>query len=261
MTAVDIRERLLDVTADLLAAAPSADVSTRAVAAAAGVSESVVRQHFADDAGLLAATVDNVYRRHLTAHEATVGSADPMADLRAGWDHQVAFAVAHPAIYRLLFAGPATATPKAVEESFQSLSALLTRCAEVGRLRVSVPVAARMVLAANVGVALSQIARPAQYPDEAVSDRLRDAVHAAVITPEAIRSSVSVEEDQWDTEWEAEEPAPESVDPVEVVIASPPTGMLAFQVQRNYPSALSSAETDALQATLDRAAENGSYTD
>src|SRR6187549_3929338 len=115
MTAVDTRERLLDVTAGLLAASPTADVSTSEVSAAADVSESVVRQHFADESELLTAVVEHVYRRDLTSQEATVGSADPMADLRAAWDHQVAFAVANPAVYRLLFASPLTATTKAVE--------------------------------------------------------------------------------------------------------------------------------------------------
>ena len=255
MTVVDIRERLLDVTADLLAASPTADVSTGEVSAAAGVSESVLREHFADAAELLAAVVDHVYRRDLTSLEATVPSADPMADLRAGWDNQVAFAVANPAVYRLLFASPLMANPKAVEESFQSLSALLARCAAVGRLRVSVPVAARMVMAANVGVALSQITRPAQYPDDAVSARLRDAVHASVITPEAGRAPLEV--DEWDAQWDGEEPDEEEADAVELVQA-PPTGVLAMQVQRTWPSALSVAEAEALQATLDRAADNGS---
>lgn len=43
-----------------------------------------------------------------------------------------------------------------------------------------------MVMSANVGVALMLVARPATFADPGMSRRVRDAVHASVLTHEAM---------------------------------------------------------------------------
>lgn len=55
---MDAREKILEAAAGLLAEAPVADVSTRAVCEAAGVGAPMLYRLFGDKAGLLAAVVD-----------------------------------------------------------------------------------------------------------------------------------------------------------------------------------------------------------
>lgn len=54
----------------------------------------------------------------------------------------------------------------------------------MGRLRLTPDPAAQMVMSANVGMALMLVARSATFGDASVSRRGRDAVHAAVFTPD-----------------------------------------------------------------------------
>lgn len=44
--------------------------------------------------------------------------------------------------------------------------------------------AAQMIMSSTTGVALMLVSRPADFPDAGVSERVRDAVHAAVFTPD-----------------------------------------------------------------------------
>ena len=245
---MDTRERVLEVTADLLAASPTADISTRAVCEAAGIGAPLIYRQFGDKDGLLAAVVDHAFGQYLAGKRVAEASDDPVADLRRGWDLHSAFALAQPNIYRLMFSARVTAAPEAVQESFQLLQAVLERCAAAGRLRVSVPTAARMVMAANVGVALSLIARPAQYPDDGVSTWMRDAVFAAVLT----------DGDPADQDPAGRDPARlvDGVRPGDAASAASAAATLGARLKSAPSGVLSPAESSLLSEWLDRIADS-----
>ncbi|MCX5136524.1 hypothetical protein OOK06_31145 [Streptomyces sp. NBC_00340] len=64
---------------------------------------------------------------------------------------------------------------------FDLLVAELVRCAAVGALKVDPRIAAELILSANVGLALNQIATPSLFDDPTVSHLMRDAVFARVL--------------------------------------------------------------------------------
>ncbi|MGW5715456.1 TetR/AcrR family transcriptional regulator [Amycolatopsis sp. NPDC003865] len=175
---MDVRTRILEAAAELLAR--SGEFSTRAVCEAAGVGAPALYRQFGDKEGLLAAVVDHAFEAYLAGKRAAKPSGDPVRDLRDGWDNHVAFAVAHPSHYRLLYAGLST-PPGAAAEAHGLLLAVLERCAAAGRLKVPPPLAAQMVMAANAGVALSMITRPELYPDQEFSVRVRESVLSGVL--------------------------------------------------------------------------------
>jgi len=181
---VNAKTRILEAAAELLASSPIADVSTRAVCEAAGVGAPALYRQFGDKEGLLSAVVDHGFEQYLSVKRAAKPSPDPVRDLRDGWDSHVAFALAQPNYYRLMYSPAMVTPPQAAAEAHRLLTVVLERCAAAGRLRLSPDVAAQMIMSANVGVALSLITRPAIYTDPEVSTRVRDAVHAAILTPE-----------------------------------------------------------------------------
>ncbi|MDY7528969.1 MULTISPECIES: TetR/AcrR family transcriptional regulator [unclassified Cryobacterium] len=179
------RSVIIDATAELLAQSPGGDISTRAVCEAAGVQQPVIYRLFGDKEGLLAATVDQVWDQYLGMKRAAEESADPLSDLRAGWDSHNAFALAQPNAYRLLFGSGSVAKAESANEAMRLLQSVLERLAAQGRLRVAPEIAARVVMAANTGVALALILRPALYPDPAISSIMRDIVLGGLVSDTA----------------------------------------------------------------------------
>ena len=96
---------LLDAAADLLAEHGSVDgVSLRAVASAAGVSPMAVYNHFEDKTALMTAAVDHCWSEFSAAlGEAYLAAEDPSARLRDAGSAYVAFALAQPGKYAVLF--------------------------------------------------------------------------------------------------------------------------------------------------------------
>lgn len=182
---MDTRTRILDAAELLLNESPDGDIATRAVCEAAGVGAPVLYRHFGDKNGLLAAVVDHGFDRYLATKRAAAPSQDPVTDLRNGWDTHVAFALAHPAVYRLMYSPAFAAMPNAAHEALGLLRQVLERCAEVGRLTVDPAAAAQAVMAANIGVALSMVTQPDTYVDPGLSPRVRDAVHASILNAAA----------------------------------------------------------------------------
>lgn len=175
------RAAIIEAAADLLAQSPSGDISTRAVCEAAGVQQPALYRLFGDKEGLLAATVDHVWDEYLGMKRAAERSADPLEDLRSGWDSHTRFALAHPNAYRLLFGSGAVARAESAAEAMRLLREVLDRLAAHGRLRLDPEAAARVVMAANTGIALAMILRPELYADATASTMLRDIVLGALV--------------------------------------------------------------------------------
>ncbi|WP_436535355.1 TetR/AcrR family transcriptional regulator [Actinoplanes sp. HUAS TT8] len=182
-----LRVALIEAAERQLAASADGDIATRAVCDEVGVTQPVLYRLFRDKRGLLAAVAEagsQRYARHKLDLEQT---GDPVADLYAGWDDHMAFAAANPALYRLMFT-----TSAAHQRILDLLEAALVRVAAAGALRMTPRQAARLILPANIGVALARIAHPALYDDADQSHRMRDAVFAAVLTePAAPAGAVS----------------------------------------------------------------------
>jgi AcrR family transcriptional regulator len=163
----------------------------------AGVGAPMLYRLFGDKAGLLAAVVDRGFEQYLASKRAARPSADPVEDLKSGWDNHMRFALEHPSHYRLMYSPELAVPPAAAQEAHDLLHAILERCAAQGRLTVPPALATRMIMSANVGAALSMLTRPEQYADVKFSQRLRDAVLDSVTRPadtgtEAAREDTSV---------------------------------------------------------------------
>lgn len=172
---------MLQVAELQLAASSENDVSTRAVCEAVGVGQPVLYRLFGDKAGLMKALVDHGYDRFIERKRHLAITDDPVADLRAGWNDHIAFAVENPAIYRLMFSptlGPQISAPRAL---LDLLTGTLERCAQAGVLLVSPALAAQRIRAACTGVALAILSRPDLYSDPDLSDSVRDSVFASCI--------------------------------------------------------------------------------
>ncbi|MFC4858618.1 hypothetical protein [Actinophytocola glycyrrhizae] len=100
--------------------------------------------------------------------------ADPVATLRASWDHHVRFGLANPNHYAL--------TSTLIPTAEKLLTALLNEIARQGRLRTAPELAAKQLVAANVGATLSLLAGDR---DSGWSDQLRDTLTGAVVTDTA----------------------------------------------------------------------------
>jgi AcrR family transcriptional regulator len=179
---MDTRTKLLRAAEKLLNASPDGEVTTREVCEAAGVGQPVLYRQFGDKTGLLRALVDYGFDRYLATKRARAPSEDPIADLRQGWDTHIAFALDHPALYRLMFSPSFESVPDAAGEAMDILHGVLVRCAEAGRLAVEVELAAQMIMSANVGVALSLITQPDRYAHAELSRRVRDAIHQELLS-------------------------------------------------------------------------------
>jgi AcrR family transcriptional regulator len=178
------RERIVRATADLLARDGRAGVSTRAISSLAGVQPPTIYRQFGDLEGLLDEVTSLGYARYLENKLALLPTDDPVDDLRRGWDLNLQFALANPALYTLMHAGSRRgARSPAARRAAELLLGLIERIAEAGRLRVSVETAASMIHACGLGVALSLIEDGARAGDIRLSELTREAIIGGITTP------------------------------------------------------------------------------
>ncbi len=181
----DTRERIVRSAAALLAAGGRDAVSSRAVAAAAGVQAPTIYRLFGDMRGLLDAVIGVTLSAYVREKAGGERAGDPVEDLRHGWDLNIAFGLANPAIYQLMYGDPRPgAALSAVVEGGELLRALVARVAEAGRLRVGVDRAVQMIRAAGSGVTLTLIGTAPAERDPALSTTTREAILAAIIADE-----------------------------------------------------------------------------
>lgn len=180
----DVKKRqILEVAAGILEREGAQAVSTRSVAAAAGIRAASLYQLFGDKDGLLAALAIHAFDIYLAEKQALTQTDDPVADMRRGWDAHVDFGLRHPAFYLLMYGTDRPGRrPPAADEAADLLLKFLDRAAAAGRLRVPPALAARLLLAAITGVTLSLIGVPAEARDPEISARMRDTVVGSLTT-------------------------------------------------------------------------------
>ena len=171
--------------ADLLVDGGREAVTTRAVAAAAGVQAPTIYRKFGDMRGLLNEVASYGFSTYLREKAMRERQEDPVEELRRGWDLHVEFGLANPAFYTLMYGDPTSgAEATAAVQAAAMLQDLVRRVAEAGRLGVSVERAANMIHAAGCGVTLTLIGTPPDDRDPALSEMTREAILAAVTTDE-----------------------------------------------------------------------------
>ena len=182
----EVRRRIIDAATRLLYEGGRDAVTTRAGSAAAGVQSPTLYRLFTDMNGLLEAVAADGFARYLADKHAQELTADPLEDLRRGWDLHVEFGLQNPAHYLLMYGSPAGGKRHpAADEGLRRLRMLIERIAADGRLVVGVDTAMGMMHAACVGITTSLIETPPEERDTALADRLREAVLAAISTAAA----------------------------------------------------------------------------
>ena len=182
----DVRTRILRAATELLATGGRSAVTTRAVSAAAGVQPPTIYRHFGDMHGLLDVVARDTLAIYAREKAARPPTNDPVDDLRRGWDLHIAFGLAHPDAFALLYTAPSVAAYRPViHEGVALLQGLVTRIAEAGRLRVDVAHATSLIHAAGTGVALTLAATPPEEPDPRLSEIMREAILTAITVPAA----------------------------------------------------------------------------
>src|SRR6266566_8590879 len=118
-----VKTRILETASELLAGSADADISTRAVGQAAGVTAPTLYHHFGDKEGLLAAVVDFGWAAFLESKRATAAVVQEHVadDIRAGWDNHLEFARENPNYYKLMWSPSVSANSAAFRDAFQML--------------------------------------------------------------------------------------------------------------------------------------------
>lgn len=144
-----LRRRLLDTAAFLIARDGAASVSLRTIAATAGTSTTAVYSLFGGKAELLTAVLDDGFASFAASqHEAADSGLEALGRAYRAW------ALEHPILYGLMFAGPLSGqvacqpTPTAAEPSIAPL---------FGAVAAALPGAADDEIASMVGVVWGQV--------------------------------------------------------------------------------------------------------
>jgi AcrR family transcriptional regulator len=179
--------KIIDAAARLLREYGPAAVTTRRVAEQAGVQPPAIYRLFGDKDGLLEAVAEHVMAAFASskaaiAQAASADNIDPLDDLRAGWQSQIEFGVANPALFRLLSDPTRVARSPGAQSGQRVLEARVHRVATAGRLRVSEGRAVGMIQAAGIGVIQTLLATPPQHHDPDLADAMYDAVLAQILT-------------------------------------------------------------------------------
>ena len=190
--AASAAERMLRAAADLLRTGGIEAVSTRAVAAAAGVQPPTIYRQFGDKDGLLDAVAGFVLEGYMEKKRLlTDASRDPAVELRDLWDLHAEFGLNQPACYVLTFgqARPGRTVPVAAE-TVELLTDVIGRLGDKGRLRMSVERATSYFRSCGAGYILIQIATQPDKRDPELSSIMFYDLMAAISTdPKRKRSA------------------------------------------------------------------------
>jgi AcrR family transcriptional regulator len=184
-------EKLLNAAAELLRKGGTEAVSTRAVAAAAGMQPPALYRQFGDKDGLLEAVTLHVLERYLSRKRAILEqSDDPVADLRRLWDLHVAFGFAQPDCFVLMYGQVrrATSLSAATDATISLLQDAIARVADHGKLRMSLERATALFHSCGVGFVLTQLNLSKAERDPELSDIAREnAISSIVVTAGSAR--------------------------------------------------------------------------
>ncbi len=181
-----IRTRIIEAAAVLIAAGGRDAATTRAVAHAADVAAPTIYRIFGDKRGLLDAVAEDGLARYVAEKSKRTPHADPLRDLRDGWDLHVAFGLSHPELFVIMSGDPHQHdVSPAAAAGLAVLRRLVGRIARSGRLKVSEKRAVALIHSVCVGTILTLLTDPEERRDPGLSEAAREAV-LATITGEPI---------------------------------------------------------------------------
>ena len=190
-----IRARIIAAGAALLAEGGRDALTTRAVAAAASVQAPTIYRLFGDKNGLLDAVAHHGLAKFVADKRAHAPLADPLDNLRFGWDMNIAFGLAHPAIFAIINGGarPGELSPVAAA-GLDILRERVRLLARAGLLRVPEERAVSLIRVAGIGTTLTLLSMPEAERDPGLSSAAYDAVVAAITTaaPAATKAGPAV---------------------------------------------------------------------
>lgn len=180
------RARIIEVAARLLQDQGAKAVTTRGVAAEAGVQAPAIYRLFGDKDGLVEAVAEHVMATYVSTKVAIVEEAeatcvDPLDDLRAGWRAQMDFGLGNPTLFRLLSDPDRAANSPAVRLGKSVLETRMHRMAVAGRLKVPEGRAVELFQAAGIGVTTVLLAMPPAERDLSLIDAVLEGVLAQIL--------------------------------------------------------------------------------
>ncbi|MEU1268570.1 TetR/AcrR family transcriptional regulator [Streptomyces sp. NPDC005799] len=179
-----LRQKIVLAAASLLEEGGLDAVSTRAVAARAGVPTPSIFRLFGDKDGLLEAVAEHGFRRYLEVKSALFTGDDPVQALRDAWDLHISFGLEHPAYYSLVYGQVRPGRiPQAGRRAADDLRRLITKVAAAGRLRMSVERATEVMHSTGVGTILTLISHPEPARDLRNAREARDMVINTLTIP------------------------------------------------------------------------------
>jgi AcrR family transcriptional regulator len=153
----DVRSRILSAAAALIAAHGQDAATTRAVSVAAGVQAPTIYRLFGDKRGLLDAVAQNELAAYVASKAKRKRHADPVQEVRIGWDLHVEFGLANPGLFAIMEFAPQAGGPSpAAAAGLEILRQKINDIAKAGRLRVSEQRAAALVHSACTGTILTR---------------------------------------------------------------------------------------------------------
>lgn len=180
----DVRARIIAAASDLIVEGGSEAATTRAVANAASVQAPTIYRLFGDKRGLLDAVAEATFAAYVADKSRLAEDADPVEDLRRGWDGHVAFGLANPAIFVLISATYPGPLSRAAAAGLDVLRGRVQRVARAGRLRVGEERAVDLLRATAIGTVLTLLGKA---PEEhaALAAAAREIVFSAIIGEQA----------------------------------------------------------------------------
>jgi AcrR family transcriptional regulator len=189
----DVRLRIIEAAAELIASGGPEAATTRAVATAAGVQAPTLYRLFGDKRGLLAAVVEHAMRRYVAEKSTRKPHPDPLQDFRNGWDMHVAFGLSHPGLFAIMSSDPQLSTHTSViGDGEDVLRRRIRNIALAGRLRVSEERALGLVTSMGTGAVLTLLSQPEGQRDPGLADAVREAAVAAITSESATPANADV---------------------------------------------------------------------
>ena len=185
-----VRARIVASAEQLLAEGGRDALTTRAVAATAGVQAPTIYRLFGDKRGLLDAVAEYGLQRYLVKKKARAPRADLLDDFRASWDLNVAFGLAHPALYSIISEPrPGYMASPAAEAGLEILRQRVRRMAAAGLLVVTEERAVGLTRVSGIGTVLTLLSVPAHARDPGLAAAARESVLAAITSSSPVDKS------------------------------------------------------------------------
>ena len=154
----DLRTALLDSALAVISEIGPQGLTIREVARRAGVSHAAPYRHFCDRDELILAVVEQGFEKmqHTMQAEKAVAPDDPISQFAASGLAYVAFALEHPAYYRVMFSGDLLSTTGHLtlqhtsREALQDMVSNIAQCQQLGVVREGNPVMQALTILSTI---------------------------------------------------------------------------------------------------------------